>query len=272
ANLCRALGDYDQALTLDESVQRDQRRALGLTHPRTLITGRGRAGDLRGLGRFREALAEDEATWSGFGIAYREDHPETLMAGSNLALSAFLVGDYQTALTHWQEVAARRHRLFPATNPLIWHSEARVAICLREIGRLDEAARMLHNALDHIMALRLPVHRDEMRIRHDIAVLDRLAGRSDAALRQQMRAQRGYLATLGGNHPETQAGLLSLAADYHAEGQLADAFDLGRRCRDWYAGRSGSDHPFTQLCQVDVALFHRSVGELDQAVKQGRAA
>ncbi|MEU4745856.1 FxSxx-COOH system tetratricopeptide repeat protein, partial [Actinosynnema sp. NPDC023658] len=47
ANVHRVLGDPAEALRLDDLALAQQRRALDLTHPRPLITARGRGGDLR---------------------------------------------------------------------------------------------------------------------------------------------------------------------------------------------------------------------------------
>jgi tetratricopeptide (TPR) repeat protein len=272
ANLERALGRNAEALELDELVLHEQRRTLGLTHPRTLMTGRGRGGDLRGLGRFREALAEDQVTLAGFRDAYGEDHPDTLMAANNLAESSFLVGDLLAALRIGEDTKERRLRLFGVDDPLVWDCAGTVGVCLRELGRFDEARKVLREALTRTLALRVPNHGDELRIRSDLAITNRCAGWPEVALPEAMNVLRSYRATFGDDHPGTKACMLSLAADHHAVGQTTDALDLADRCLHGYLHALGADHPFTHLCRVDLAVFQRSAGEVAKALELSQVA
>lgn len=272
ANLHRKLGRNAQALDLDERVLLEQRRTLGLVHPRTLATARGRGGDLRGLGRFREALAEDQATWGGFRDAYGEDNAETLMAANNLAWSSFLVGDVDAALRIGRETVERRRRLFGIDDPLLWHSVNTVAVCLRELGRFDEARENFRSALERTRALGQAGLHDELRIKKDIAITRRLTNDSDSALQEHMNVLRGYQGMLGDNHPDTSACMVSLTGDYHQVGRTADAVDLAGRCLQWYRSTHGVEHPFSQICQVNLSVFHRAARQTEESLAAGEVA
>lgn len=271
ANLQRALGHNAEALKLDERVLVEYRRALGLVHPRTLTAGRGRGGDLRGLGRFREALAEDQATWAGFRDIYGEDHPDTLMAAHNLALSSLLVGDVERALRLGRDTVERRLRQFGA-DPLLCNSVSNLGVCLRDLGRFDEARTEFRTALDYLHDLPGAGGREELRIKKDIAITRRLTGDPDSALRDDTNALRGYQEMFGDDHPETQACMISLAADNHDVGRVAEAVDLATHCLQWYRHYFGADHPFSQVCQVDLAVFQRSAGDIEVPLTTGEAA
>jgi tetratricopeptide (TPR) repeat protein len=271
ANLYRALGRNAAALQLDEHVLVAQRRAFGLLHPRTLITGRGRAGDLRGLGRFREALADDQATWAGFRDIYGPDHPDTLMAAHNLALSSFLVGDVEDALRRGRDTVERRHRLFGA-DPLLCNSVINIGICLRDLGHFDEAKKEFDAALGYLKELRRRGYQEELRVRKDIAITRRLTGDPGTALRGNTDVLRGYQSMLGEDHPETQACMMSLAADNHEVGQITKAVELATRCLQWYLHELATDHPFSHVCQINLAVFQRSAGDIDVALAAGAAA
>jgi len=52
----RALGDYQQARTLDEDILTRRRRVLGDDHPATLISAGNLAGDLHALGEDQQAV------------------------------------------------------------------------------------------------------------------------------------------------------------------------------------------------------------------------
>lgn len=272
ANLRRALSRDAQALELDESTLAEQRRLLGLAHPRTLATGRGRGGDLRGLGRFREALAEDQITWAGFRDAYGEDHSETLMAAHNLALSFYLVGDVEAALRIGLETVERRRRRL-GFDTYLCNSINNVGIFLRDLGQFDNARRELQAALGRLEDSRIIGNRREkLRLQKDISIVRRLTGRADMALQNGTTALRGYREMFGEDHPETQACLLSVAGSCHAADRLREALELATNCLRWYTGNYGPTHPFTQICQVDLATVQHSAGDLGTALEAGRAA
>jgi tetratricopeptide (TPR) repeat protein len=272
ANLHRALGDYEAARLLDEQILLERRGSIGLDHPRTLRAARGLGGDLRGLGQFRQAVGYDQATREGFLRAYGPDHPDTLMATNNVALSAYLVGSLETAFTQWSGLAERRLRLLGETDPTYWNAVARTAMCVRELGDHDAAWHHLREALQHVVQLRPPDHLDGLRIRHDLAITERLAGRYDAALDREIEVLGKLQAALGEDHPETQAARMALAADHLEVGNTADALALGQRCLTWHTTRFGADHPFTLACASDVAIFEQAAGEPDAALERGGAA
>jgi cellulose biosynthesis protein BcsQ/tetratricopeptide (TPR) repeat protein len=275
ANLHRALGEYADARRLDEEVIRERQRGVAATelnHPRTLRAVRGLGGDLRGLGLFRQASGHDQATWRGFRDAYGPDHPDTLMAANNVAVSAHLVGSLETALARWSELAEQRQRLFGDDEPAVWNSVARVGLCLREMGRYEQARQQLRKAQWHLERLRPPDHLDWLRVRHDLSIAERLSGRHLEALNRQVDVVAELQAALGEEHPETQAARLALAADRLAVGDVAEALTLGRLVLDWHTETLGQGHPFTLACEVDVAAFEFAAGDVAAALERGTRA
>jgi len=269
ANLYRGLGQYREALDLDERVLEVQRRDLGLRHVRTLMTGRGRGGDLRGLGRFADALVEDEATFQGFRMILGDDHPGTRMAAHNLASSFFLFGDPREALRLEQQEKERRLRLFGSDDPRTWASACAVGTFLRETGQYQASLATLREALNRIHDLRPPGHQDELRIIRSLAVTERRVGSTAGAKKRSTDAYNGYRKLFGDDHPFTRGALLSLAVDYYRAGDATDAVDQATRCLRGYERRLGRDHPFTGVCSVNLAIFNRALGQLDQAVSEG---
>ncbi|MGC4749650.1 FxSxx-COOH system tetratricopeptide repeat protein [Micromonospora sp. DT201] len=269
ANLYRALGDYQEALRLDERVLSEQRRRYGLSHFSTLVAGRGRGGDLRGLGRFEDALVEDQATFKGFREVVGDEHPNTRMAVNNLGISFLLNGDASEALRLARQERDRRMLLFGPEDPRTWRASCQVGTCEREVGEYDLSLATLREALARIHELPTGRLLDELRINRSLAVTERRLGLIIPAKKRSTEAYRGYVEHLGEDHPLTRGSLLSLAADYYRTGDPGIAVKHAMRCLRGYERKLAPGHPFTAICSVNLALFQRGTGEFDQAVRNG---
>ncbi|WBB73074.1 FxSxx-COOH system tetratricopeptide repeat protein [Micromonospora sp. WMMD1128] len=269
ANLHRALGQYADALRLDEQVLSEQRRRYGLRHYRTLVAGRGRGGDLRGLGRFEDALVEDQATFAGFRKVVGDDHPNTRMAVNNLALSFLLTGDAREALRLARMERDRRMALLGPEDSRVWRAACVVGTLEREVGAYDLSLATLREALERIHQLPAASPLEELRVNRTLAVTERRLGSTVAAKNRSSETYLGYRSHLGEDHPLTRASLLSMAVDYYRAGDLGVAVENGIRCLRGYERQLETGHPFIAACSVDVGLFLRGAGEHDQAVRDG---
>jgi Mrp family chromosome partitioning ATPase/tetratricopeptide (TPR) repeat protein len=269
ANLHRGLGNYREALELDEKVLDLQRAALGLRHHATLVTGRGRGGDLRGLGRFADAVVEDEVTYAGFRAILGDEHPNTRMAVHNLAVSFFLTGDAREALRLELQEKERRLRMFGAQDPRTWRSACSVGSFQREVGQYHLSASTLREALNHLHSLRPPGHQDELQVVQSLAATERRLGNKPTAKKRSTDAFNGYKELFGADHPFTRGAQLGLAADYFWAGEAQYAINLAMPCLRGYEKRLGGRHPFTAVAAVNLGVFCRAVGDLDQAVAEG---
>jgi tetratricopeptide (TPR) repeat protein len=272
ADLHRSLGEQERAQELDEEALSRQRRSLGLGHLRTLISARGRGGDLRGLGEFPDALIEDQATWEGFRQALGDDHPQTLRASHNLALSSFLMGDVREALRQEQDVLDRRTRLFGPDDPLTWWSACDVGTYLRELGREREAREKLADVRDRIRDLGHENQLSMMRVLRGLAVVERRLGHAADAKARDAEALRLYRDVLGREHPGTWGCQLSLALDHQALGDTAPAVELAGECLYYFGRRLSVSHPFVAVCRMDLAMCLRAFRQVDSARAAGEQA
>ncbi|MEU4768339.1 FxSxx-COOH system tetratricopeptide repeat protein [Actinosynnema sp. NPDC023794] len=275
ANVHRVLGDPAEALRLDDLALAQQRRALDLTHPRPLITARGRGGDLRGLGLFAEALAEDQATWESLRSVLGEDHPDTRRAANNLASSMFLSGDAAGALALEEDNYRRRRRLFGTGDSRTWATLAQIGLYQRELGRYPEALDSLLYASQQLQALRHELNQVQIGVQWNRAIALRLVGRAKEAKERTGKALRDYREVLGPHHPYTLGCALSFAADHRRVGVDPElAVELARTALDGFQQHVGlrDDHPFVALCKLGSGLALRAAGDPAGAVSHVGAA
>ncbi|MFD1151390.1 FxSxx-COOH system tetratricopeptide repeat protein, partial [Saccharothrix hoggarensis] len=269
ANVHRVLGELTKALRLDDLALAQQRRALDLTHPRPLITGRGRGGDQHALGLFAEALAEDQATWEGLRSALGDDHPDTRRAANNLASSMFLSGDAAGALAVEEDNYRRRRRLFGVNDARTWATLGQIGLYQRELGRYPEALDTLLFASQQLQALRQELNATQIGVRWNHAIAMRLAGRPKAAKERTGKALRDYRELIGPHHPYTLGCALSFAADHRRVGVDPElAVELARTALTGFQRHVGlrDDHPFVALCKLGLGLALRAAGDPAGAV------
>jgi hypothetical protein len=266
ADLRRALGDSAGALELDDEALGLQRANLGLTHPRTLISGRGRGGTLRGMGRFAEALAEDQTTWTGFREAFGEEHPETLLAAHNLAVSTYLTGNQRGALDVGRDTYERRVRLFGPDDHRTLGEVPNLGVYLRDLGRVEDSLRGLRDAWERAKMLGPRRPQLELRIRHELSVALRHTGDVTEAYTWGDEAFRRYHELFGESHPQTLACGLSLAIATHANGDTTAAVELATRCSQAYDRVMGASHPFSHVCRLNLGIFLLDNDDLDRSL------
>jgi len=278
ANIHRVLGNPLQALRLDDTALAQQRRALQLSHPQTLITARGRGGDLRGLGLFDEALVEDQATWEGFRRALGEDHPHTRSAANNLAISMFLSGDPAGALDLEEDNYRRRQRLFGDRDPDTWFSLSRIGVYQRELGDYPNALTSLMTAMQKLQTLRSELNPMQLTARWNHAIALRRAGSARDAKARNGKTLRDFREIFGPHHPDTLACSLSFAADHRTVGgDPALAVELAAGALRGFLTEVGlsEEHPYVALCRLGLGLSHRAAGDPDAAIREvlaGRAS
>lgn len=265
ANVERRQGNDEAALTLDEGALVHQRRSLDLTHPQTLITARGKGGDLRGLGYFAEALDEDTATWEGFREIFGDDHPETRRAANNLAHSRYLAGDATGALSLERDNIRRLRRLFGPDDRRTRWSQTKIGIFLRELGFYDEALATLQTAREKLQEINSRNEkgpdRDELATRWQLGIAQRLSGNPRAAQIRSRRALTGLREVEGPDHPTTIACTLSLANDLRMASDAAGAVVLARQVVTALLAARAPDHPFLGIARLCLGSALGASGE-----------
>ncbi len=245
ADRYRALGMYDQALTLQEAALATFREQFGETGTRTL-SARVRLGSLLShMDRLDAADAVCRDTLESCRRQFGDDHQLTLLAASNLG-ELFLTRQ-QPALAEplFRDALARQRRLLGEEHPGTLTSVGLVGIALRMQGKHAEAEPFYRESLEKTRRVRGEDHADTLGAMVSLAVLleseAKFAEAEPVALEAFGRARRA----VGEEHPITLAALNALLTVLTRSGQLERAQPYAEELLDKCRRRLGPRHRFT---------------------------
>jgi tetratricopeptide (TPR) repeat protein len=158
----RALGDFEQALSLKRSAVERSRRTFGPDHPDTLWAANNLAVSLHEMGDIVRARELDEVTFAGYRRVLGDDHPDTLRSANNLAADLRALGEVKRAFELDQDTFARR-RAFGDDHPDTLWSANNLALDLYELGDRDQACALLRDTLGRRQRVLGPDHPETRR-------------------------------------------------------------------------------------------------------------
>jgi tetratricopeptide (TPR) repeat protein len=275
ANVYRSQCRFNLAFTTDHDVLMRQRRTLGLSHPRTLMTARSYGADLRLVGEFEDALFIDRSTWETFARDYGDDHLLTIIASSNLALSQLMFGDPEQALERQLRDIGRARRIRseqPWREPWV---QLHVGTLYREIGLFTDSRTQLRQAKEKFRDL---VDQDRiaptmwavLRTTAGLAITERRLGQPDLDTTRSTLVE--CESTYGERYPDVMALYLSLAGDLHETGRHDEAVKQAEIAWKGYSEVFGPEHPFTRICEVDLSIYALAAGQQGKADEMSQAA
>jgi tetratricopeptide (TPR) repeat protein len=275
ANICRSLGDFNDAMDVDRDVLDRQRALLGVSHLRTLMTARSYGADLRLAGDFEGALLEDQSTWQGFAHALGDDHLMTIIASANLALSDLLFGEPEQALDRVRADRARSQRI---SQERPWQEASllfRIGTLQRELGLYDASHRSLLMATrqyDDLVGkgLRASSDRDVLHTTASLAITNRRRAEPDIGTTRRVLAE--YVNAYGSVYPDVFGIILSLAGDLHATQQHTEAVRQAQHAHEACRSIFGPGHPFTGICEVDLSIYALTAGDREIAGNMSASA
>ena len=112
----RLLGDFPQAMKLDEENLARYRSILDDADPATLRSANNLAVDYRLVGNFPQAREIDDETWRRRASVLGENNPEVLSSASSVVRDMYGFGEYQDALTLQQEILTKYEPRCKATH------------------------------------------------------------------------------------------------------------------------------------------------------------
>ena len=271
ANIRRSRGEYDEAHEIDQAVLDEQTALLGPSNPRTLMTARSLAADLRGQSRYAEALEMDQATYEMFRDELGDEHDGTLMAANNLAISYRLMGDCFRARDIDERTHQTRKLMLGENHPHTLISAGHLARDLREAGEFARSVAQLEVTLRSFQELgeTLP---ETLRTAKSLAVSLRRAGQTERARSLTEDTYALYVDESETATPDAFACLLNHAADLSVHEEKRQAVEETRRVREQFEIKYGPDHPYTLMCLTNLSMYERGVGRYDEACELAQRA
>jgi tetratricopeptide (TPR) repeat protein len=262
----RALGLYDQALSLHARARDVLEAALGPDHPATLKNRSYLANAYRNAGRLDETIAMHEATLERREALLGPDHPDTLTNRGDLGNAYAVAGRPTEAIALHKATLERREALLGPDHPLTLASHFFLANAYLIAGRWDEAVARHEATLNRRAAKLSPDHPDTLASRHNLADAYRAAGRTSEAIALHEATLSLREARLGPDHLDTLRSRGSLAIAYAVAGRLSDAIPLFEAVLMWQEAKLGPDHPDTLACRLNLADAYRAAGRPSEAI------
>jgi tetratricopeptide (TPR) repeat protein len=185
-NLARelfALGEHEQARTVDEDTFARCQRTLGQDNPATLSSANNLAADLHALAEYQQACTLSDDTLARCRRALGDDHPFTLESASNLAAALRALGEHQQARTLDEDTLTRSRRVLGDDHPDTLTSASNLAADLRALGEHQQARTLDEDTLTRLRRVLGDDHPDTLTSASNLAADLRALGEHQQASR-----------------------------------------------------------------------------------------
>jgi serine/threonine protein kinase/tetratricopeptide (TPR) repeat protein len=239
-NLARsyhALGQYAEALRLNEETLARRLATLDRDHPDTLMSLNNVATGNAALGRHAEALELYEETLARRLATLGPDHPDTLHSMHNLAVGYAALGRHAEALKLREETLARRLAKFGPDHPDTLASMEELAKSYGALGRDTDALKLREETLARRQAELGPDHPDTLKSMYNLATSYHALGRHADALKLHEETLALRKAKLGPDHRDTLRSMWGVAASLADLGRGTEAVPVIDECVRRAAGK-----------------------------------
>lgn len=250
----RLLGQYDEALALQEQVVEVSRELYGPEEFTSLLAQHNLAVGLRLLGRYADAYEVDLDTLRKREQVLRARHPNTLSSGNASARDLRLMGRYQEALAR-QELGMRLHlQVLGAQHPQTLGARHNLMLCQRRAGtpRQDIATAMAV-LLEQQEQVHSRSHYTTLSLMTDYGNFLREHGDLELAGELLTEAEDGFRRLLGPAHPVSTAMQSNAGLVLAAEGERDGALNMFEQALAGIASLLGPDHPVTLGCALNTS-------------------
>lgn len=213
AAAARELGDYNQALHLDEEHLAELTRTYGDNHPSTLAQAVSLATTLRDLGHHQRAhdLAGDTLTRARRALG--DDAPVTLAAVLLLAANLRETGDFQRARELDTDLLERCESQLGPYHPRTLQASTALACDMSGLGAYEQARDLNLRTLDRCRRVLGEDHPDTLACALNLAADYAALNEPQLAHDLGKETLRRYSRTLGDDHPDTRRCAANLNYD-----------------------------------------------------------
>lgn len=262
----RIAGEYQQALAVDQASWERHVRSYGEDHDRTVSSRHNLAVTLRLLGDFAAAETVDRQEVAHHRQRRGEGDRRTLLSVNALAEDLYGLGGYRDVIEVQTRSLEIGQRLLRPGDHAILHARRTIALARRRLGALDQAAELLRETYDELVASYGADHEYTLATAMSYANALRDRRRSGEAYAYAVDAVTAYEHAFGLSNPLTLAAQVNLAAILRARG---DRYQARRADEAAYRGLKagiGERHPFTIVAMINFATDMALGGERSGAL------
>ena len=260
----RALGRYQEALTLDEATYKSWTTNYGEV-PKTFDAANNLAVSYRLAGRYSDARRLDDKTYEARRNYLGELHPRTLASASAIGWDLREAGRYVDSVSWLKDVLATASRQSEPNPAVESQIEVNLAASLRAAGHYSEAEPYLKAAIKRLEETYGADYPDTLACRLCRAA-NLLAG-NDAvsADREMTEILDAYRRLFGADHPITLVGASNHVAVLRSLGELEQARRTARESARLLGERLGADYPYTLAARMNLAVCLADSGDLEES-------
>ncbi len=141
-----------------------------------------------------------------------------------------------------------------------------LAVAYLDVGKSDEALRLLVKAVDLARAKLGDDHAHTLTTMNNLATAFKVSGQMEQAIPLLEDALKHGRATLGDDHRDTLTWMNNLAMAYLQAGRINKALPLLEETRRVMHGSLGDDHPDTLRLVGNLALIYQHAGQIEKAL------
>jgi tetratricopeptide (TPR) repeat protein len=273
-NVLRALGRYDESVSLNQQNLTTARGVIGHDNAVTLAIQTSVAADERTQGNFAAARDIDSEVLALSQKEFESPNPQTMRSICNLALDHGLNSDYRTAQRMSQQAYQLMSEASSGVSPtevlIAWYQ---MAWALRLQGQYSAARDVGEDALDYGRERLGADHYATIRTATSLSVaLRRIAAGRDEGLEIAEETYELSRKRHGEIHPDTMAAAMNLINSRRTSGVTALALTLAEQTAEAYPRVYGADHPYNYGCVANLALMRRVAGEAEEAKRMNERA
>ena len=238
-------GLYHLAKVINQRLNEQNKKVLGLEHPSTLDSMAALASTLWEQGRWKEAEELEVQVMERRKRELGHEHPNTLASMGNFASALSEQGRWKEAEELEVQVMETSSRVLGLEHPDTLRSMANLALTISNQGRWKEAEELFVQVMETSSMVLGLEHPDTLNSMANLASTFLSQGRWKEAEELGVQVVGTSSRVLGLEHPDTLNSMNSLAWTYWNLDLKKEAIELMGKVVEHCREKVGFDHPYT---------------------------
>lgn len=224
------------------------------------------ARSLLSLGHAKPAIELSKRSYETHAELLGAEHPDTLSSLNYLGRSYQADGQYDRALTAFEETLNLRTAVLGRDHSDTLNTLNNLATGYLNVRRDDQALALFEEALERSTRVLGPDHADTLTSANNLATCYLYMGQYEKALALLTQTLNQRMAMPGPDHPGTLLTMSNLAAAHLQLDQLDEALELLKATLKRQTVTLGPDHPNTLVSMHNLAALYLRLDQLDEAL------